>query len=53
MVIREPSGDPEAGLSLAMPTARFDREKLPTWIGAMSAAVARIENGLVAHVRDR
>jgi DNA-binding IclR family transcriptional regulator len=53
MVIREPSGDPEAGLSLAMPTARFDREKLPTWIGAMSAAVARIENDLVAHVRDR
>jgi IclR family acetate operon transcriptional repressor len=46
MLIREPSGDPEAGLSLAIPTARFDREKLPTWIGAMSAAVARIENDL-------
>lgn len=32
--------------SLAMPTARFDRELLPTWVGAMSAIVARIENDL-------
>lgn len=48
MLIRNPSGEPEAGLSLAMPTARFDRETLPTLVGAMSATATRIENDLAA-----
>jgi DNA-binding IclR family transcriptional regulator len=46
MAIRGRSGTPEAAISLAMPTARFDRHQLSSWIAAMSATVARIENGL-------
>jgi len=46
MVVRDPSGAPSAAISIAMPKARFTREMLPTWIGAMSATVARIENNL-------
>ncbi|MCX4398706.1 IclR family transcriptional regulator [Streptomyces sp. NBC_00257] len=48
MLIRNPVGEPEAGLSLAMPTARFDRDMLPTLVGAMSATTARIESDLAA-----
>jgi IclR family acetate operon transcriptional repressor len=46
MVVRDPSGAPSAAISIAMPKARFTREMLPTWIGTMSATVARIENDL-------
>ena len=49
MVVRGPAGAPEAAISLAIPTARFDREQLPTWVGAMSGCVARIENELASH----
>ncbi|WP_327293553.1 MULTISPECIES: IclR family transcriptional regulator [unclassified Streptomyces] len=45
VVVRDPSGTP-AALSLALPTARFDREQLPTWIGALSVAMAAIERDL-------
>ena len=48
MVVRGPAGAPEAAISLAIPTARFDRDQLPTWVGAMSACVARIENDLAS-----
>jgi DNA-binding IclR family transcriptional regulator len=46
MVVRDPSRAPTAAISIGMPKARFTRRMLPTWIGAMSATVARIENGL-------
>ncbi|MBI0382577.1 IclR family transcriptional regulator [Streptomyces albiflaviniger] len=49
LLLREPSGLAEVALSLAMPTARFERERLSGWIGAMSAAVTRIEHDLAAH----
>jgi DNA-binding IclR family transcriptional regulator len=45
VVLHGPSGTP-AALSLALPTARFDREHLPTWVGALSAAAAAIEHDL-------
>ncbi|MFD4861738.1 IclR family transcriptional regulator domain-containing protein [Streptomyces atratus] len=48
MLIRNPVGEPEAGLSLAMPTARFDREMLTTLVVAMSTTATRIENDLAA-----
>ncbi|WP_442818027.1 IclR family transcriptional regulator domain-containing protein [Streptomyces sp. NBC_01224] len=48
MLIRNPVGEPEAGLSLAMPTARFDREMLTTLVVAMSTTTTRIENDLAA-----
>jgi DNA-binding IclR family transcriptional regulator len=37
-----------AALSLALPTARFDRERLPGWVGALSSAVAKVEAALSA-----
>jgi hypothetical protein len=35
-------------VSLAFPSARFDRDLLPTWVGAMSATVAMIQRDLLA-----
>ncbi|MFG3685470.1 IclR family transcriptional regulator C-terminal domain-containing protein [Micromonospora sp. NPDC047740] len=46
VAVRGPSGAPEAAISLAIPTARFDRHQLPTWVAAMTAAATRIENDL-------
>ncbi|MGP4026002.1 IclR family transcriptional regulator [Actinomadura sp. 3N407] len=43
VVIRDRSGGPPAGLSIALPTARFDRDALPGWVNALSAAAQRIE----------
>ncbi|MEU5722756.1 IclR family transcriptional regulator [Micromonospora sp. NPDC047738] len=46
VAVRGPSGAPEAAISLAIPTARFDRHQLPTWVAAMTAAATRIESDL-------
>lgn len=45
VAVRGASGPP-AALCLALPTERFDRGRLPTWVGALSAAAARIEHDL-------
>lgn len=44
--IRDASGAPPAGLSIALPTARFDRDALPGRVGALSAAAGRAESAL-------
>ncbi|GAA4094882.1 IclR family transcriptional regulator [Actinomadura miaoliensis] len=44
--IKDDHGRPLAGLSLALPTARFDRDTLPTWVNALSATALRIEGAL-------
>ncbi|GAA3726569.1 DNA-binding IclR family transcriptional regulator [Spinactinospora alkalitolerans] len=48
MRVDGPSGTPAAAVSLALPSARFDRDALATWIGAVSATVAAIEADLAA-----
>ncbi|TDD02851.1 IclR family transcriptional regulator [Nonomuraea deserti] len=48
MAIKDAGGSPVAALSLALPTARFDRERLPGWVGALSSAVAKVEAALSA-----
>ncbi|MEO3790749.1 IclR family transcriptional regulator [Nonomuraea sp. B10E15] len=48
MAIKDADGLPVAALSLALPTARFDRERLPGWVGALSSAVAKVEAALPA-----
>lgn len=48
MALHDPDGQPTAAISLAMPTARLDRDMLPTWIGVMSTTVANIERDLAA-----
>ncbi|NYI91015.1 DNA-binding IclR family transcriptional regulator [Amycolatopsis endophytica] len=42
-----PSGaEPAAALSLALPSARFDHDLLPTWVGALSATATAIRHEL-------
>lgn len=48
MALHDETGRAVAALSIAAPKARFSREVLPTWVGAMSAAVTRIEHDLAA-----
>ena len=49
MALHDPAGEPTAAISLALPTARFDRDLLPTWVGAMSTTVAKIERDLATN----
>lgn len=51
VLIRDASAAPLAGLSVALPTARFDRDSLPGWVGALSAAADRIETALATEDR--
>lgn len=44
-----PAGDePTAAVSLALPSARFDHDLLPTWVGALSATATAIAHDLPA-----
>jgi DNA-binding IclR family transcriptional regulator len=46
IALRDPSGKSAAAISLSLPAARFDRERLPMWVDALSATAARIEQDL-------
>lgn len=46
VVLEDASGGPSAALSLAMPTARFHRDKLSGWVEAMARTVGDIERDL-------
>lgn len=46
MAIRDSSGRASSAVSIAMPTARFQREQLSAWVGAMSATSALVEHEL-------
>jgi DNA-binding IclR family transcriptional regulator len=46
MAVRDAGMTPVAALSLSLPSARFDRDKVPAWVRAMSAAVLAIEHDL-------
>ncbi len=46
--VRGPGGAVVAAVSLAMPTARFHRDRLPEWTQDLAAAVAGIEHELAA-----
>ena len=48
VAVRGPGAEPTAAVSVAMPTARFHRDRLPTWVGALSATAATIERELAA-----
>lgn len=48
MAIRDPSGKPGAAISLAMPTARFDRDRLPEWVTELSTTTTLIERDFAA-----
>ncbi len=48
VAIKDQAGSPVAAISTALPTARFDRKLLPTWVGALIAAATRIENAVAA-----
>lgn len=46
VLVRTPQGAPLAGLALAMPKQRFEDSKLPTWVGALTAASALLTRDL-------
>ncbi len=46
MLVRGPAREPAAAVTLAMPSARFHRDRLPGWVDAMAATVGRIETDL-------
>lgn len=48
MAVRDPSGQVAAAISIAMPTARFARDRLPNYVSALSTTAAMIEAALVA-----
>lgn len=48
VIVPVSGGVPVAGLSVAMPSARFDRDLLPTWVGALSATATAIAQDLAA-----
>ncbi|GAA4536297.1 IclR family transcriptional regulator [Nonomuraea ferruginea] len=43
VALRDGSGRPYAAISIALPTARFTRERLPGWISALTLTAAAIE----------
>lgn len=46
--IRDPYGHTTAAISVAMPTARFDRNRLPGWVTELSTTVALIQRDFAA-----
>ncbi len=46
VLVRAPQGMPLAAIALALPTPRFDRDLVPAWVGALSAASAQITRDL-------
>ena len=46
IALRDPSSKSTAAISLSLPAARFDRERLPIWVNALSATASRIEQDL-------
>ncbi|PXY26815.1 transcriptional regulator [Prauserella coralliicola] len=46
MAVPAANGTPSAAVSLAMPSARFDRDLLPMWVAALSATTTAIEEAL-------
>lgn len=46
--VRNPAGEAVAGLSISMPSVRYDRQRLPSWVAAIGFAVAAIERDLAA-----
>ncbi|MFB7629468.1 IclR family transcriptional regulator [Streptomyces sp. NPDC056149] len=45
-VLHDPDGLPVAGVAIAMPTVRFDRDRVPSWVSALKATVSEIEREL-------
>jgi DNA-binding IclR family transcriptional regulator len=50
---RGPDGTVVAAVSLAIPTARFRRERIPEWTQHLATTVSRIEHDLAANHRSR
>lgn len=46
MAVRRPDGSPAAGISLAIPTVRFHKDKIDHWVRELSGCVAGIESDL-------
>jgi IclR family transcriptional regulator, acetate operon repressor len=49
VIVPATTGVPNAALSVAMPSARFDRDRLPAWVNALSTTAAAIQHDLSTH----
>jgi IclR family transcriptional regulator, acetate operon repressor len=49
VAIREPVGQPNAAISISMPSARFDRDQLRGWVNELTTTAAVIERDLQSH----
>jgi IclR family transcriptional regulator, acetate operon repressor len=50
IALRDPSSKPTAAISLSLPAARYDRERLPIWVNALSATAHMIEHDLATRL---
>jgi IclR family acetate operon transcriptional repressor len=50
VALPDPDGQPSAAVSISMPAVRFNRDKLPTLVAALSTTAARIEQALAARL---
>jgi len=46
--LRDAGGEALAGLSVSMPSGRYDRNRLPSWVDALTRAAGTIESALAA-----
>jgi IclR family acetate operon transcriptional repressor len=52
VAIRDPFGQPNAAISISMPTVRFHRDRLTAWVNELTTAAAVIERDLHCHAAD-
>jgi DNA-binding IclR family transcriptional regulator len=52
-LVRDTAGEPLAGLSISMPSVRYDRHRLGEWVTAIGVAVRAIEHDLRLQERVR
>lgn len=46
VAVRTPDGDAVAGLSISMPSVRFEAHRIPSWVESLMTTAARIGSGL-------
>jgi len=49
VAIRDPAGEPNAAISISMPSVRFDRDHLSGWVNELTTTATVIERDLQSH----
>jgi DNA-binding IclR family transcriptional regulator len=53
VAVPDPAGQPNAAISISMPTVRFRRSRLAAWADGLTAAAAAIERDLRSHAAQQ